>query len=111
MRCSGSDKRVKVNEGVDPLLEKVHVPRLMHVWFLVLIWLFTGKEKSVSKDLQEISVVIQVMITLLNPNPNKTQKYSVLQNSLFQHHQAGVATNEYCQIWTLAEFTACRTTR
>lgn len=47
---------------------ELSVPRLMCVWFLVLIWLFTRKEEPVPKDLQKFSIVTQVMIpTLLKP--------------------------------------------
>lgn len=64
--------RGRVNEGVDPLLGKVvfmelFVPRLMHVWLSVLIWLFTREEEPVPKNLQKFNVVTQVMIsTLIN---------------------------------------------
>lgn len=101
----------RVNEGVDLLLEnnimfmEQSVPSLMHVSFLILIWLFTRKEEPVSKELQKFSIVTQVMIpTLIKP-----KNTVVCKNKLFQHHQAGVTSNECFQSWTLAELTVLRT--
>lgn len=79
----------------------------MRVWFLVLIWLFTRKEEPVPKDLQKFSVVTQVMVTLLNPNLNKTQNTVFCKTA----HSNTMATNECCQTWALAEFTALRIAR